>query len=55
MNRWTSALLALIAFAWLSAVSVPARAGEEEAKRAENAVRVLKEVMMAPTSAFRAI
>ena len=48
MKRWTSALLALIAFAWLSAVSQPARAGEEEVKRAENAVRVLKEVMMAP-------
>jgi lipid-binding SYLF domain-containing protein len=48
VKRWTSALLALIAFAWLSAVSQPARAGEEEVKRAENAVRVLKEVMMAP-------
>jgi lipid-binding SYLF domain-containing protein len=48
VKRWTSALLALIAFAWLSVGSQPARAGEEEVKRAENAVRVLKEVMMAP-------
>ena len=48
MNRWTSALLALSAFALLSTASAPARAGEEEVKRAENAVRVLKEVMMAP-------
>ena len=46
MNRWNSAVLALLCVALLA--SMPARAGEEEAKRAENAVRVLKEVMMAP-------
>ena len=52
MNRWTSALSALLCFALLSAAARPARAGEEEAKRAENAVRVLKEVMMAPDKAI---
>ena len=45
-------MFALIAFAWLTAASQPARAGEEEVKRAENAVRVLKEVMMAPDKAI---
>ena len=34
------------------AVVTPARAGEEEDKRAENAVRVLKEVMEAPDKAI---
>lgn len=48
MKRWTSALLALFGLALLSVGAPPARAGEEEVKRAENAVRVLKEVMMAP-------
>ncbi|MEO8459396.1 MAG: lipid-binding SYLF domain-containing protein [Dokdonella sp.] len=33
-------------------VSLPALAGEQETKRAENAVRVLKEVMMAPDKAI---
>ena len=40
-------LLAL-ALVVMSAASVPARAGEEENKLADNAVRVLKEIMMAP-------
>lgn len=35
-----------------SVVTMPAQAGEEESKRAENAVRVLKEVMMAPDKAI---
>ena len=42
------------AFVFLSillAATAPARAGEEENKRAENAVRVLKEVMEAPDKA----
>jgi lipid-binding SYLF domain-containing protein len=43
-------LLAL-AFALLSVTTLSARAGEEENKRAENAVRVLKEIMMAPDKA----
>ena len=46
MNRWTCALFALLCVALIA--SSPARASEEEAKRADNAVRVLKEVMMAP-------
>jgi lipid-binding SYLF domain-containing protein len=46
VKRGLSILFACLALA--SAYAVPARAGEEEAKRAENAVRVLKEVMMAP-------
>ena len=44
--------LLAFAFALLSLSSLPARAGEEETKRAENAVRVLKEVMMAPDKAI---
>lgn len=39
-------------FALSAAVTLPARAGEEESKRAENAVRVLKEVMEAPDKAI---
>ena len=42
----------MLCLALLSAAVQPARAGEEEAKRAENAVRVLKEVMMAPDKAI---
>ena len=42
-----SRLLA-IAFALLTMTTLTAQAGEEENKRAENAVRVLKEIMMAP-------
>jgi lipid-binding SYLF domain-containing protein len=38
----------LLACLALVSYSTGARAGEEEAKRAENAVRVLREVMMAP-------
>jgi len=44
--------LLAFAFALLSLSSLSARAGEEETKRAENAVRVLKEVMMAPDKAI---
>jgi lipid-binding SYLF domain-containing protein len=46
--------LRLLAFAvaLLSLSSLPARAGEEETKRADNAVRVLKEVMQAPDKAI---
>ena len=46
--------LRLLAFAVavLSVSSLPARAGEEETKRADNAVRVLKEVMQAPDKAI---
>jgi lipid-binding SYLF domain-containing protein len=44
-------LLAL-AFVALSATALTARAGEEENRRAENAVRVLKEIMMAPDRAI---
>ncbi|MFI4969633.1 MAG: lipid-binding SYLF domain-containing protein [Lysobacterales bacterium] len=40
-------LLALFA-----TIALPVRAGEEESKRAENAVRVLKEVMQAPDKAI---
>lgn len=40
-------LLALFA-----TIALPARAGEEESRRAENAVRVLKEVMQAPDKAI---
>jgi lipid-binding SYLF domain-containing protein len=46
-----SRLLA-IAFALLTMTTLTAQAGEEENKRAENAVRVLKEIMMAPDSAI---
>lgn len=35
-----------------AATALPARAGEDESKRAENAVRVLKEVMEAPDKAI---
>jgi lipid-binding SYLF domain-containing protein len=44
-------LLAL-AFVAFSFASLTVRAGEEENKRAENAVRVLKEIMMAPDKAI---
>ncbi|MGH8174161.1 MAG: lipid-binding SYLF domain-containing protein [Rhodanobacteraceae bacterium] len=46
--------LRLLAFAvaLLSLSALPARAGEEETKRADNAVRVLKEVMQAPDKAI---
>ena len=46
--------LRLLAFAvaLISLVSVTAHAGEAESKRAENAVRVLKEIMMAPDKAI---
>jgi lipid-binding SYLF domain-containing protein len=44
-------LLAL-ALVVLSATTLTARAGEEENKRAENAVRVLKEIMTAPDKAI---
>lgn len=44
-------LLAL-ALALFSATTLSARAGEEENKLAENAVRVLKEIMMAPDKAI---
>lgn len=40
--------LLAIAFAMLTMTTLSAKAGEEENKRAENAVRVLKEIMMAP-------
>jgi lipid-binding SYLF domain-containing protein len=43
--------LLAIAFALLTMTTLTAQAGEEENKRAENAVRVLKEIMMAPDSA----
>jgi lipid-binding SYLF domain-containing protein len=46
-----SRLLA-IAFAWLTFTTLTAQAGEEENKRAENAIRVLKEIMMAPDSSI---
>lgn len=42
-----SRLLAIV-FALLTMTTLTAQAGEEENKRAENAVRVLKEIMMAP-------
>ena len=44
-------LFALLSLLTVAAIS-PARAGEEEDKRAENAVRVLKEVMDAPDKAI---
>ena len=44
-------LFALVSLLTVAVVS-PARAGEEEDKRAENAVRVLKEVMDAPDKAI---
>jgi lipid-binding SYLF domain-containing protein len=40
--------LLAIAFALLTMTTLTAQAGEEENKRAENAVRVLKEIRMAP-------
>jgi lipid-binding SYLF domain-containing protein len=46
VNRCIAALFAFFALAL--AYALPARAGEEESKRAQDAVRVLKEVMMAP-------
>ena len=46
-----SRLLA-IAFAWLTMTTLTAQAGEEENKRAENAIRVLKEIMMAPDNSI---
>jgi lipid-binding SYLF domain-containing protein len=45
VSRCLAALLACLA---LVSFSTGVRAGEEESKRAENAVRVLREVMMAP-------
>ena len=44
------AALALL-FTLIATTALPARAGEDEEKRAENAVRVLKEVMEAPDKA----
>jgi lipid-binding SYLF domain-containing protein len=44
--------LLAIAFALLTMTTLTAQAGEEENKRAENAVRVLKEIMMAPDSSI---
>ena len=44
--------LLAIAFAWLTITTLTAQAGEEENKRAENAIRVLKEIMMAPDSSI---
>src|SRR5690348_13804695 len=41
-----------VAFAFLTMTTLTAQAGEEENKRAENAVRVLKEIMMAPDSSI---
>lgn len=46
MTRSLSVLFACLTFGL--ALTAPARAGEEETQRAQNAVRVLKEVMMAP-------
>jgi lipid-binding SYLF domain-containing protein len=46
VKRCTAVLLACLALAF--ACVAPVRAGEDETQRAENAVRVLKEVMMAP-------
>jgi lipid-binding SYLF domain-containing protein len=46
VNRRTAVLLVCLVFGL--ALIAPARAGEDENQRAENAVRVLKEVMMAP-------
>ena len=46
MTRSISVVLACLALGLT--LAAPARAGEEETQRAENAVRVLKEVMMAP-------
>ena len=46
VKRCTAVLLVCVALA--SAYIAPARAGEDENRLAENAVRVLKEVMMAP-------
>jgi lipid-binding SYLF domain-containing protein len=46
VNRSFSVLFACLALAL--AWAIPVRAGEEENQRAQNAVRVLKEVMMAP-------
>ena len=40
--------LLAVAFAFFTMATLTAKAGEEENKRAENAVRVLKEIMMAP-------
>ena len=40
--------LVAIAFALLTMTTLTAQAGEEENKRAENSIRVLKEIMMAP-------
>jgi len=46
VTRSISVVLACLALGLT--LAAPARAGEEETQRAENAVRVLKEVMMAP-------
>ncbi|HEY0179892.1 MAG TPA: lipid-binding SYLF domain-containing protein, partial [Dokdonella sp.] len=47
MRRCVLAILALFATA-----ALPAHAGDEENRRAENAVRVLKEIMEAPDSSL---
>jgi lipid-binding SYLF domain-containing protein len=44
--------LVAIAFALLTMTTLTAQAGEEENKRAENSIRVLKEIMMAPDSSI---
>ena len=46
MRRWQNLVFAFCTFALLHAGS--ARAGEQEVERANNAVRVLKEIMQAP-------
>jgi lipid-binding SYLF domain-containing protein len=46
MPRWKTLLFALIAFGGLPLCSV--HAGEQEVARADNALRVLKEIMLAP-------
>ncbi|HZP65943.1 MAG TPA: lipid-binding SYLF domain-containing protein [Rudaea sp.] len=46
MQRWQTMFFAL--FSLLLVAAAPARAGEQEVERANNAVRVLKEIMMAP-------
>jgi lipid-binding SYLF domain-containing protein len=43
---------AVFLLALAATIAVPAHAGEEETRRAENAVRVLREVMAAPDSAI---
>jgi lipid-binding SYLF domain-containing protein len=45
-------VVATLMLALFATTALPARAGEEEQNRAENAVRVLKEVMQAPDKAI---